>query len=236
MSTLTQFFSMGGGGGMTGQAFTAPGTWTSPSSATAATFYAVGGGGGATSNGGGGGATNILTKVIAPSTGYPVTIGAGGAGTPIVTPGNSPGIEGGRTVFNGVYGLGGGAAIGTPSPTNGSIGGGMNAIISSVTPFSFLSVGPESGPILSSQSFGGGAISYGMGLSGASGGTQGRNGGTAYGVGGTFLGGICGGGGSWGDGGNQQGTTANNSGGGGGGGLNGTAGGSGGPGYAQVIW
>ena len=80
MSTLTQFFSMGGGGGsMTGQAFTAPGTWTSPSSATAATFTAVGGGGGSSGTGGGGGSINVLTKVITPNTGYPIVIGAGGA-------------------------------------------------------------------------------------------------------------------------------------------------------------
>jgi hypothetical protein len=194
MSTLTQFFSMGGGGGMTGQAFTAPGTWTSPSSATAATFYAVGGGGGGGFTvGGGGGATKILTKVISPSTGYTATIGAGGPGSVL------PGM-GGFTLFNNVYGDAGQG--GDISNAFRGYGGGA------------VQIEAPGGWSMSR-----GAIGLGMGLSGGPGLISPADaGGPSFAKRGSPL--STSGGGSWGEGG-SGGSATNNSGGGGGAGFNG---------------
>lgn len=244
MSTLTQFFTSGGGGGgasMTGQAFTAPGTWTSPASATAATFYAVGGGGGGAGfssaltfgtyggGGGGGGSITVMDKVISPSTGYPVTIGSGGIS--VAVNGIYPG---GTTRFNGVTGLGGqGGSSGSVVGYGGLGAGQYTAWLQSNTVMRWSNAAGSQGPGLS-PNIGPvplGAYSYGMGLTGAQGAPL------VPGIGASSIGATTNSGGaSWGDGG-----TGVNTGGGGEGfaqvnapaTISGTPGS---PGYAQVIY
>lgn len=100
--------SIPAGGQLQTQLFTAPGTWTKPSSATQVRVTVIGGGGGSagsTSLGGTGGFAIAIVPVSAPVT---VTVGAGGS---------SPGGPGGTSSFgpavSATGGNGGGSSPGT---------------------------------------------------------------------------------------------------------------------------
>tara|TARA_Y100001938_G_scaffold132924_1_gene191697 strand:+ start:141 stop:1565 length:1425 start_codon:yes stop_codon:yes gene_type:complete len=133
--------------------FTGPGTFTvscagnSAGSNTVSYMVVAGGGGGGTTNlpngnyasGGGGGAggfregkSTFCTHTASPlattglpvsATGYPITIGAGGAGAPA---NQNIGVQGSSTIFSSITsaGGGGGASQGSPGAGSGGSGGG----------------------------------------------------------------------------------------------------------------
>ena len=95
------------------QQFTSSGTWTAPTGVTKVWLLVVGGGGGGGgAYGGGGGMGGAQTQqqfTVSPSTGYTVTVGAGG----------SSGGNGGTSSFSTVTGLGGiGGYYATPYGTS----------------------------------------------------------------------------------------------------------------------
>jgi hypothetical protein len=137
--------------------FTGPGTFTvtsagTPGGSTTVDYMVVaGGGGGAARHGGGGGAGGFRESVPSPAAwtasplanpggalpvsvqGYPITVGAGGAGA-TTGPGNTPpetlGVQGNNSIFSTITSTGGGSS-GGPSPVGqgpgkpgGSGGGG----------------------------------------------------------------------------------------------------------------
>lgn len=78
--------------------YTAPGTFTTPSSTTKVKVTVVGGGGsgkGGSGVGGGGGGTSIYVGPVTASTAYPVTVGSGGT----AVTGNNNGNAGGTSSF-----------------------------------------------------------------------------------------------------------------------------------------
>ncbi|MDO8481941.1 MAG: peptidoglycan-binding domain-containing protein [bacterium] len=101
--------------------------FTPPSGVTSVDYLVVaGGGGGGRRVGGGGGAGGMLTGTTAVSPiSYPITVGAGGAGS---ISWNSAGTNGTNSVFNTItaIGGGGGASYNTSPATNGGSGGGAN--------------------------------------------------------------------------------------------------------------
>ena len=108
--------------------FNSSGTFTSASGSSAAKYLVVGGGaGGGNTSGGGGGAGGFRTSTdnsfpINASTGYPITVGAGGAlGERFLK-----GSNGGDSVFSSITSTGGGGGGGGNTPTanqNGQTGG-----------------------------------------------------------------------------------------------------------------
>jgi hypothetical protein len=229
-----------GGGTLQSQEFTSNGTWTWPTGVTAAWITMVGGGNGGNGSfvaltGAGGGSSGefaVAFPVAKQAATATVTIGAGGAGGAV----NTPGTAGGDTSFDTITVLGGRA---TGSINSGGIGGGPKGGASSVA-----------GTIETIIHFGGSG--------GGIGGTGGGNGGSAPGTGGfllgaaggTLVGGQAGGGGGassiWGKGGvggnggvagTAASATAYGSGGGGAGGFaGGKTGGNACAGYCLVIW
>jgi len=107
-------------------AFLASGTFTPQLALSADVLVVAGGGGSGGYNGAGGGGAGGLSYQAARSlatTGYTVTIGAGGAGTSTAITGNS----GSNSVFDTITSLGGGgggcALVNTPSTGQGANGG-----------------------------------------------------------------------------------------------------------------
>ena len=108
--------------------FTSPGTFTvNTVGSTGDVEYVIvgGGGGGGGNHAGGGGAGGFLTGISTlTAQGYPISIGAGGAGTP---DNGVPGTQGGPSTFNSITAQGGGAGSGDSNPStilNGGSGGG----------------------------------------------------------------------------------------------------------------
>ena len=234
-------------GGYVVHAFTASGTLTLSSAASANVLVVGGGGGGGGLWGGGGGAGGLVYSNLSLSAAaYGVTVGAGGAGNA----GNNHGANGTNTVFSTLTALGGGGGgigyLGPVAPQAGGSGGGGGGVTSGNFPGGTgLQPGSASGGFgnnggsgLNSQNFGGG------GGAGAVGGVTNGGAGLAYAISGVTNyyagggGGIVGGSGGLGGGGNSGNPGANgaaNTGGGAGGGLN-AAGGSGGSGIVIVRY
>jgi len=119
-------------------AFTSPGTFTVSAvgnacgSNTVQYMVVAGGGGGSNSNGGGGGAGGfrMASCFTAPAAGYPITVGAGGAGNPV--PLTARGASGAVSTFSTITSAGGGgggsglgpAGAAGPGADGGSGGGG----------------------------------------------------------------------------------------------------------------
>ena len=108
--------------------FTSPGTFTvNTVGSTGEVEYVIvgGGGGGGGNHAGGGGVGGFLTGMSTlTAQGYPISIGAGGAGTP---DNGVPGTQGGPSTFNSITAQGGGAGSGDSNPStilNGGSGGG----------------------------------------------------------------------------------------------------------------
>lgn len=120
-----------GGDGYTYHTFTASGTFTPTQSLTADALVIAGGGGGGQARGGGGGAGGLLafTSQSLTTTGYTVTVGAGGgnktvgvdsqfAGLTLVKGGGFGGSESGQgTITGGNGGSGGGGSFGQAGGT-----------------------------------------------------------------------------------------------------------------------
>ena len=213
----------GAGASVSTQSFTASGTWTSPAGVSAALVLLVGGGSSSNGeHGGGGGDVKYQWVPVSPSTGYTVTIGAGGTG----------GSNGGASSFGALLSAAGGlissgtSGSGNPggviafSSAGGSIGRGgggaggpggpafMSLANSSFVNSSYVAyVGGNGGP---------GRMGYGGGGAGACGGSYPYNGRGADGGGDTFTAGAA------------------NRGGGGGGSTSGNY--AGGSGFCQVWW
>ena len=103
------------------QLFTAPGTWTKPSTVTQVRVHVVGGGGGGAGNsssasGGNGGYTVAICPVSAPIS---ITVGTGGAGG--TGPAIAPGSSGNTSSFGSLVSCTGGAG-GTYPATAGTPG------------------------------------------------------------------------------------------------------------------
>jgi hypothetical protein len=100
-----------GGGSLQTEVFTAPGTWTKPSSATQVRVTVIGGGGGGSNYpgfyGGCGGFAKAIVPVSAP---VAITIGAGG----------NPGSSGGTSSFGPAVSATGGGGGASPQGTNGT--------------------------------------------------------------------------------------------------------------------
>jgi autotransporter-associated beta strand protein len=238
--------------------FTASGTFSIPSSASADVLVVAGGGGGGGVNGGGGGGAGglIYTQNVAISGSYSITVGAGGAG---VTGTN--GLNGSNSVFGSIIAYGGGGGGGgayVPGVSGGSGGGGA---LRNSQPGGSGTVGQGNAGGASCSSTtagwhggggGGGAATAGTAGSNAGSGTgsPGGNGVTNYisGTARTYAGGGGGGGASGaglgGIGGGGRGVTTGNGnsgtnstgGGGGGSEATATAGGSGGSGIVIVRY
>jgi hypothetical protein len=138
--------------------FTGPGTFTVTSagnpggSATVDYLVVAGGGSGGTADGGGGGAGGFRESVPSPAAwtasplanpggalpvsvqGYPITVGAGGAGVPYGASGNA-GNVGNNSIFSTITSAGGGGGKGSPGPASwttgpgGSGGGGAFSLV-----------------------------------------------------------------------------------------------------------
>jgi len=123
--------------------FLVPGTFTvtasgSPTGSNKVDYLVVaGGGGGANQHGGGGGAGGYRTSFPSPGcnagtvtvteTGYPITVGGGGAKSPTTPSSGTTGVQGGSSIFDtftSAGGGGGGAYTSTPGQAGGSGGGG----------------------------------------------------------------------------------------------------------------
>lgn len=178
-----------GGGFSNMTVFTSPGTFTTPASTTQIKVTVVGGGGGSfgsptgsIGSGGGGGGTAIYVGPVSASTGYAVTVGAGGpapgtGGTSSfgVLASATGGSGGGPS--SGVGGAGGAGSAGTLQIAGGGGGGGGSgaASIAGVGGSSYLGGGGAGGPGTNpGRSYGGGGAS----------GNSGAN------VGGTGAGGV----------------------------------------------
>lgn len=140
--TVTATNFIGSGAGLTGlasaqiqtQLFTAPGTWTKPSSCTQVRVTVVGGGGGGfTGYGGIGGLASAIVPVSAPVT---VTVGTGGAG------GTSPAGSGGTSSFgpavSSTGGVGAGATPGAPGTGTVTVGTVLKTGNAIITPYGYL--------------------------------------------------------------------------------------------------
>jgi len=246
-------------------AFKASGTFT-PATALSCDVLTIGGGGGGGSVGGGGGGGGLLysTSQSLTTTGYTVTIGAGGAGSGFAT--NVAGLKGTNSSFASLtaIGGGGGASDNFDSVSTGGSGGGgcqgFNTNRSNITAGQGNNggTGVNSAPNYGSGGGGGAgaAGSTGTSTAGGNGGAgsntystwlsttgNGVSGYIAGGGGGASISGTAGTGGSGGGGagsGTTTGTngTVNTGGGGGGGGFNPTrpASGSGGSGIVIVRY
>jgi hypothetical protein len=188
--------------------FTSSGTWTKPSSGTAAKIYLWGGGGSggrstAGGGGGGGGACVVAEYRLAdlPST-VSVTIGAGGSVTAGTTTVN--GAVGANSVFGSLFtAYGGGGGVGGGSSDGGGGGGWRSAgtFLTGGSGYDATSRGgfgaePSSSTEASSSTYGGGGAGGASGVTleaaGATsqyggGGGGGHNGGAVLGVGGLSL-------------------------------------------------
>ena len=129
---LPSFQAAAAGGFSNMTVYTAPGTFTTPSTTTQIKVTVVAGGGGGGSSGGGGGGSAIWVGSVSASTPYAVTRGGGGAGGTVPT--GVPGTTGGTSSFVGpvtVSATGGaGAASGTFSAAAG--GSGSNGLLNCV--------------------------------------------------------------------------------------------------------
>ena len=210
--------------------FTSSGTFTvsdagNASGSNTVDYLVVAGGASGGSSGGGGGAGGFRESFPNPATGglsvsaqgYPITVGAGGAGAPS----GSRGAVGSNSIFSSVTSAGGGEGGANTSGAggNGGSGGGAGAPSSSggtgntppVSPSQGNNGSPETDPVGISGAGGGGATSTGNDSPSRNGGPGGNGGGTsinpAAGTPGPsgplryFSGGGAGGGGSAGGGG-----------------------------------
>ena len=101
-----------GGGQLQTQLFTAPGTWTKPASCTQVQVTVIAGG---SSGPGFPGAAGFATAIVPVSAPVTVTVGTGGAGSPV----NAPGAVGGTSSFGpAVSATGGAANSGVPTGSN----------------------------------------------------------------------------------------------------------------------
>jgi hypothetical protein len=215
--------------------FTGPGTFTvcsvgNPQGSDAVDYLVVAGGGGAGAEcAGGGGAGGFRTSFPSPAgvisvsaTGYPITVGAGGAGNTFSAP--YGGCNGVNSIFSSITSTGGGGGGGGAGPrigADGGSGGGAGGPESSPQPSAAGS--GNTPPVSPSQGNNGGAAHRRPSEAGGGGGGAGAVGGAASA-------------GNGGNGGNGTANSINGSsvtrGGGGGGGTSGTGGtgGSGGGG------
>jgi hypothetical protein len=177
--------------------FTGPGTFTVCSVGNSAGSNSVeylvvaggGGGGEATATGGGGGAGGFRQNYPSPTTaglpvtaqGYPITVGGGGPGSSVLTPGTS----GNPSVFSTITSTGGGGGAGgpeTPSATRNGLPGGSGggATYGTGSPAPVSSVGSGNTPPTSpSQGNPGGLGAPQSGLHAAGGGGGASAAGTA---------------------------------------------------------
>lgn len=106
--------------------FNASSTFTPTQSITADVLVVAGGGGGGRTIGGGGGGGGLLgfTSQSLTATSYNVTVGAGGAGSTVITSSGTNGVDSQFGALTLVKGGGGGGSYSTASVIGGSGGGG----------------------------------------------------------------------------------------------------------------
>lgn len=159
--------------------FTSPGTFTTPSSTTKVKVTVVGGGGSganktpsssynATGGAGGGFATGIYP--VSASTGYAVTIGAGGTGVsnPLYSPGNPGGTSSFGALTSATGGAGGNTGPGSPPSAIGGTGTGTLTIPGGNSGFSASYSGGSMLSIVSVTSSSASSTGYGAASQGAS--------------------------------------------------------------------